>query len=88
MWDLSSPTRARTCLPCIGRRILNHWTTREVPVQYLYFKPRMSGSKHKTSGDVAGTAKKNQAITMETKVKIIERVERGEKMVVVVVLVT
>ena len=48
----------------------------------------MSGSKHKTSGDVAGTAKKNQAITMETKVKIIERVERGEKMVVVVVLVT
>ena len=24
-------------------------------VQYLYFKPRMSGSKRKSSGDVAGT---------------------------------
>ncbi|XP_069899826.1 putative CENPB DNA-binding domain-containing protein 1 [Globicephala melas] len=43
----------------------------------------MSGSKHKTSSDVAGTNKKNQAITMETKVKIIERMERGEKMVVI-----
>ena len=31
MWDLSSPTRDRTCVPCIGRRILNHWTAREVP---------------------------------------------------------
>ena len=25
----SSWTRARTCVPCIGRRILNHYTTRE-----------------------------------------------------------
>ena len=40
----------------------------------------MSRSKHKSSSDVANTAKR-QAITMETKVKIIERVERGEKMV-------
>ena len=31
MWDLSSPTRDRTRVPCIGRRILYHWTTREVP---------------------------------------------------------
>ena len=31
MWDLSSPTRDRTCVPCIGRHILNHWTTSEVP---------------------------------------------------------
>ena len=31
MWDLSSPTRDRTHVPCIGRRILNHWTTRKVP---------------------------------------------------------
>ena len=41
----------------------------------------MSGSKCKSSGVVAGTAKKRQAIMMETKVKIIERVERREKMV-------
>ena len=40
----------------------------------------MSGSKHKSSGDVAGTAKNCQVITMETKVKVIERVERGKKM--------
>ena len=41
----------------------------------------MSRSKCKSSGDVAGTAKKLQAIVMETKVKIIEREERREKMV-------
>ncbi|XP_069396411.1 tigger transposable element-derived protein 1-like [Delphinus delphis] len=41
----------------------------------------MSGSKRKSSSDVARTAKKCQAIMMETKVKIIERVEQGEKMV-------
>ena len=41
----------------------------------------MSESKRKSSGDIAGTAKKRQAITMETKVKIIERVEQGKKMV-------
>ena len=31
MWDLSSQTRDRAHVPCIGRRILNHWPTREVP---------------------------------------------------------
>ena len=31
-WDLSSPTRARTRIPCIGRQILNHWIAREVPL--------------------------------------------------------
>ena len=30
MWDLSSPTRGRTHVPCIGMGILNHWTTRVV----------------------------------------------------------
>ena len=29
--DLSSPTRDRTHVPCIGRWILNLWTTREAP---------------------------------------------------------
>ena len=29
--QLASPlTRDRTCVSCIGRRILNHWTTRKV----------------------------------------------------------
>ena len=31
MWDRSSPTRHRTCTPCIGRQSLNHWTPRDVP---------------------------------------------------------
>ena len=40
----------------------------------------MSRSKCKSSGEVTGTAKKHQEIMMETKVKIIERAERGKKM--------
>ena len=31
MWDISSPTRDQTHVPCIGRWMLNYWTTREVP---------------------------------------------------------
>ena len=31
MWDLNSLTRDRTCIPCAGRQILNHWSTKEVP---------------------------------------------------------
>ena len=26
------PTRDQICIPCIGRQILNQWTSREVPV--------------------------------------------------------
>ena len=29
--NLSSPTRDQAYVPCIGRQILNHCTTREVP---------------------------------------------------------
>ena len=37
LWHVgSSPTRARTRVPCIGRQTLNHCTTREVPI--LVFK--------------------------------------------------
>ena len=39
----------------------------------------MARSKCKSSGDVAGTVKKHQVITMETKVKMIERVEQQEE---------
>ena len=31
IWDLSSPTRDSSLVPCIGRQILNHWTSMEVP---------------------------------------------------------
>ena len=30
MLDLSSLTRGQTHVPCVGRQILNRWTTREV----------------------------------------------------------
>ena len=35
MWDLSSPTRGRTWVPCIGRWSLNHWTAGEVPEDFV-----------------------------------------------------
>ena len=31
MWDPSSPSRDQTCIPCIGRQILNPWATRDIP---------------------------------------------------------
>ena len=46
------------------------------------FHPRLSGSKHKSSDDLAGTVKKCQVITIETKVKKKKlRVERRKKIV-------
>ena len=39
MWDLSSPTRDQTHTPCIGRRSLNNWTTREIPKYSFYLTP-------------------------------------------------
>ena len=37
MWDLSSLIMDRACVSCIGRWILNHSTTRDVPVFSLFF---------------------------------------------------
>ena len=51
----------------------------EYIAEYLYFKPRMSRNRYKISSDITGTAEKCQAITMETKVKIIERVKPGKR---------
>ena len=31
-WDLSSPTRDWTHVPCFAKCIINHWTTREIPI--------------------------------------------------------
>ena len=33
--DLSSLTRDKTCIPCIARQTLNHWTTKEAPGVHL-----------------------------------------------------
>ena len=35
----SSQTRARTCVPCIGRQTLNHCTTREAQLAHSWWKP-------------------------------------------------
>ena len=34
-WDLCCLTGDRTCIPCIAKQILNHWTTKEVPTLLL-----------------------------------------------------
>ena len=36
----SSQTRAQTCVPCIGRWILNHCATREVPTTFTVLSSR------------------------------------------------
>ena len=41
MWALGSPIRDQTRVSCIGRRILNHWTTREVS---QHFKVTVKGA--------------------------------------------
>ena len=40
----SSGTREWTLVPCIGRQMLNHLTTREVP-SVLFYVPKLSGSQ-------------------------------------------
>ena len=40
----------------------------------------MSGVKRKINGEASGSAKKRQAITLEVKMDIIKRLEKGEKM--------
>ena len=39
MLDLTSQIKDQTCIPCIARQILNHWTTREVPQSSLSLIP-------------------------------------------------
>ena len=41
MQNLNSPTRDQTCVPCIGKQILNHWTTGEVPMNFKVTTKRM-----------------------------------------------
>ena len=40
---MGSLTRDQTCMPCIGRQSVNHWTTREVPsILKKSFNPLLS----------------------------------------------
>ena len=47
----SSQTRERTHVPCTGRQVLNHWTTRELPFitfQKSYLMKKSSQLRHFT----------------------------------------
>ena len=48
MWDLISPLRDLTCLPCIIRQILNHWIMREVPILFLILRTAWSQNRCST----------------------------------------
>ena len=37
IWDLNSSTKDQTQVLSIARGILNHWTTREVPIDVFFF---------------------------------------------------
>ena len=59
MWDLTSPTRDWTSNPCVARQILNHRTTREVPVSCLTIfrivrTRHMESAKPQVGKDTAG----------------------------------
>ena len=41
--NLSSQTREWTCIPCNGRRSLNHWTAREVPGRRCFWEKHWCG---------------------------------------------
>ena len=72
MWDLSSLTRDRTRIPCIGRQILNHWTTREVPrhCQFLRHRTRTQNGtrslqqpfRMQSSATVSSMTRKNELL--------------------------
>ena len=48
MWDLTSLTKDRTCIPYIARQILNHWTTREASDQVFLNAPSIEAWKRVT----------------------------------------
>ena len=48
MWDLRSLTRDQIHTPLIGRRSLNHWTTREIPTLSLTSHRDLKPTKTKT----------------------------------------
>ena len=46
MWDISSPTRDLTLVPCNARQILNHQTAREASKNSFFFFLRIFFSKY------------------------------------------
>ena len=59
-----SGVHCHICASCTNGCAFVYFTVQSTIVWYLHFKPRMSGRKHKSSGDVAGTAKKCRCCTV------------------------
>ena len=70
MWDLSSPTRDRTRVPCIGRRILYHWTTREAPEPILLIATsKQATARHPGEGSDRGRPEAMEGLAGTTVMK-------------------
>ena len=87
MWDLSSPTRDQTCVPCIGRWILNHWTTRKAP-GFCFFSGIYLGAEFlgniavlllNTRASLVAQVVKNLPATQETEVQSLGQEDFLEK---------
>ena len=62
------------CAYCTSGFALLYFTVQhclEFTVQYFYFKPRISGSRCKSSGDVAGASKKYQLYRTAVLLKVL-----------------
>ena len=68
MWDLGSLTRDGTHSSCIGRRSLNHWTTKEVPVVALnLFLSRKT--EIRSCVQLCGRVKRKEGVTIKASMK-------------------
>ena len=61
MWGFGSLTRDGTHTPCIGRRSLNHWTTREVPVALNLFLSRKTEIRSRVQ--LCGRVRRKESVT-------------------------
>lgn len=71
-WTCVSPcpiteVGSRVCYTLSWACIFLRGSAQRTVAEYLYLKPRMTGSKHKNSSDVAVTAKKHHRVMVKTK---------------------
>ena len=55
MQDLNFLTKDRTHVLCIGKQILNHWTTKDVPSQPLNFTLSLSKCLPSAGSSISGS---------------------------------
>ena len=70
--DLNSSTRDRTRVPCIGRWILSHWTTRAAPYSPLSFI-RLSHYTPQAEGTCLGPTIEQTTFTFIELIKMISQ---------------